>query len=99
MRNMLGKDSIPFAGLAEEAATHLEEVQWAVRPAHLCGDPPMAQPPVYEGSISLEELRMAIKSLRSNKTSDPDAHPLEFWRSIVTWQAKPLLRGICKGWS
>ena len=56
---------------ADTFATHLETVQWAVRPMNtLEGRPPLgASLPVSTQTIALEELRKAIRQLRSNRAA------------------------------
>ena len=70
---------------AETFAQYLENVQWAVRPAVLCSDPPLhAELPVQQGKVTFEELKDAVRALRPGKAVGLDGHPMEYWRAVLS---------------
>jgi hypothetical protein len=65
-------------------ATHLETVQWRVRPTGLI-DGPSKQPtlPVDSEDISPEEVELVVKMLKINRSPGPDNIPAEYWKAVV----------------
>ena len=69
---------------AQTFAEYLQDIQWAVRSALLTDEAPLYDElPVQAGPISLKELKLATESLREEKASGPDGHPLEFWKAVL----------------
>ena len=70
---------------AETLATHLERVQWAVRPATLVDRSCQLGEslPVNSGSISETEVIKASRRLKNNRAAGLDDVPGEFWKAVL----------------
>ena len=74
-------------------ARYLQDVQWHRRDSCLVQGPPLKHLDVFLGDISLVELLNAVKRMKKNKASGPDAHPLEFWYVVLNQARGSSLEG------
>ena len=70
---------------ADTMATHLETVQWRVRPAQVVDSPPLGPTlPVDIDCFVMEELTTTIRKLRSGKASGHDEIPAELFKALLS---------------
>ena len=71
---------------AETLATHLETVQWAVRPAVTVPElePIHSQLPANSEVISEKEVIDAARKLKRDRARGPDDVPPEYWKTILS---------------
>ena len=83
LRNSIG-DLVESSEWAEVMATHLETVQWQVRPCGLVDGPALGGPwPVEDGDISEKEVAVAVRALRLRRAAGNDSIPAELLRPPV----------------
>ena len=78
-------------------ATHLETIQWHVRPAGVVEGPNLySELPVVSAVFTETEVLIVIKQLRSNRATGPDDIPAEYWQAVSeTPTGIGFLTGLC----
>ena len=69
---------------ADTMASHLETIQWRVRPPGIVDGPKLGpELPVCLDQISEPEVKAAIANLKRGRACGPDAFPAEYWHVLV----------------
>ena len=103
LRDINGR-KVPLDKKAETLAEYLELKQWApvndLQPTRDNLTPATISNPIFEvGSITLEETREAIQTLKSNKAPGPDGLVIELYKALDVDNFSTLARILNQMWS